>query len=262
MLMCVGSVQAQDMLKQAEQKAKDEAQKQVEKEAKKQATQEAEKLASQAKEKAMEEAKKQGEHVAKDAMKSAEEQAKDAMKGAPAGQDMASMSPDQMMAMWEKANATGPSHAWMQENMVGEWDAKTSWTMDPKGPMTNESAKARGVSMFNGRFVRWDYSGMMMGKQYSGMGFFGYNNATKQFEQLWVDSASTGFFNMTGTQQADGSILFKGSMKNPLTGQDAPSKASMKMTDKNTMQFDMFEIASDGTEFKSMAITYTRVSGQ
>lgn len=242
MLMCTASVQAQDAMKQAEQKAKDEAQKQTDK----------------AKEKALEEAKKQAHDKLQQGEKAAGEQA-----GHQAGQpDMANMSMDQMMAMWEKANAKGEAHAWMNENMVGDWDATCEWAMAPGAPTTKESAKARGVSMFDGRFVRWDYSGSMMGKQYSGMGLFGYNNATKQFEQIWVDSTGTGFFNMTGEKQGDNTIVYTGSMKNPLTGQDQPYKASMKMTDKNTMLFEMFEKASDGTEFKSMTITYTRVTKQ
>jgi hypothetical protein len=61
----------------------------------------------------------------------------------------------------------------------------------------------------DGRFIGEEGKGEMMGMQFTSHKMYGYNNASKKYEGVWVYTGSTGIMTMTGTSSDGGkSIMF------------------------------------------------------
>jgi hypothetical protein len=69
----------------------------------------------------------------------------------------------------------------------------------------------------------------------------------------------TGIMSMTGTwDAATKSIIYTGSMADPMTGKDTPFREVWRFVDDNHQVMEMY-YSADGKEFKSMEIKYTRI---
>jgi len=180
-------------------------------------------------------------------------------KGQPTDKAPAGM--DAEMEAWTKANQINENHITLAKDMVGRWDTKTTFWMAPGAPPMESTGKAVFDAVLGGRYVTTQFTGEMMGKEFKGLGTFGYNNATKQFESVWIDNESTGFLFTTGTKDAKGAINWTGSFTDPVTGQKKAAKAVSRKDGADKMFYEMWEKTSDGTEFKSLEVAYTRAAG-
>jgi len=162
------------------------------------------------------------------------------------------------MEDWRKFNQPGKEHLTLQKNMVGEWNATSKFWMAPNTEAMSSSGTARFSSAMGGRFVMQEHSGEIMGEKFKGLGFFGYNNGAKTFESFWIDNESTLMLTSSGTQQADGSIEWKGSYTDPMSGAIRTSRSVTRFQADGSMVYEMYDNGTDGTEFKSLEITYTR----
>ncbi len=200
---------------------------------------------------------KDAEEVAKKKAAQAEEAAQQAAQQA----EQAAVDPNDPMAMWTKANMPTKEHAQLIADMLGEWTVENEVTFAPGAPVEKSTGTAKCEPIFGGRFVKMDYDGNMMGQPFKGFSLWGYNTPSGKFESTWIDSTSVGMMYSTGVKQADGSIEWTGSWVDPITKETKTSRAVTKMTDKNTMVYEAFDKTTDGTEFKMMTVTYTRVKG-
>lgn len=164
---------------------------------------------------------------------------------------------DQMHA-WEQANKVGESQTALAIHMVGEWKSVSTFWMTPDAPAQTSEGTAKFSSIMGGRFVEQDFEGNMFGKTFKGRAWFGFNNASRQFENVWIDSESTGLLFMSGTKDSAGTINWSGPMIDPNSGQKVTIKAKTSWRDKNTMVYEMFENTSDGKEFRTLEVVYTR----
>jgi len=165
-----------------------------------------------------------------------------------------------MMDAWMQANKPGKEHAELVGNRVGDWNVQCKFMM-PGMPAQESTAKAacRAMPGMGGRFVQMDYDGEMMGFPFKGVGIYGFNNATKKYESVWFDSTSTNMMISTGEKKADGSIEWRSEYMDPMTKEMKKSRMVDRFPDRDTMVFEMYEVNTDGTEFKAMELTYTRV---
>jgi len=182
---------------------------------------------------------------------------KDAKKDAHA--DGAKGDPAAMMEMWEKANKPGKEHGELAGMMAGEWKTVNTFWMAPGAPpMTSEGTCTNKVIM-GGRFIVSESESEMMGKAHKGTGFYGYNNASKQYESMWMDNMSTGIMNTTGTKASDGSFTWVGTYDDPMSGKKKNFRGVSTSQGKDGMTFVMYDTTDAGKEFKSGEIVYTRV---
>jgi hypothetical protein len=170
--------------------------------------------------------------------------------------------PAKMMEMWEAMNKPTEMHKFLQAG-VGEWKCSLKMVMMPGAPEETSQGTSSCTSILDGRFTKVDFHGQFdtpAGPQkFTGMGLYGFNTATKQFENVWVDSMSNHMAIATGTLSDDKKTLtWKGTYKDPMSGQDKKIKQIEKIIDDNTRIFEMYDEA-DGKEFRSMEITYNRV---
>jgi hypothetical protein len=168
-----------------------------------------------------------------------------------------SQSNDDMKAMMAAATP-GETHKMLAKS-AGNWTASLTMWMQPGAPPTTSTASATNEVIMDGRYLRQKASGNVMGMPFQGEGITGYDNVKKQFVNSWVDNMGTGIMSMTGTwDAATKSIVYTGSMADPMTGKDTPFREVWRFVDDNHQVMEMY-YSADGKEFKSMEIKYTRI---
>lgn len=169
-----------------------------------------------------------------------------------AGPDMARLM-EAMMA----AGTPGAVHAELARS-VGTWKAHVKHWMDPTQPPSESTGTSRYEMSLDGRYLVEHHAGEMPGMgPFTGMGILAFNNATRQYDHVWMDSMSTGLFISHGSPAEDGSIVFHGEMDNPLDGSKWPCRMVSRMVDPDHRVFEMY-CSMGGPETKSMEIHYTR----
>lgn len=149
----------------------------------------------------------------------------------------------------------GAFHAWLA-NLEGEWAVEDK-TVTPGEEHTDPGTWTSKMSL-GGRFLMSDYDGRSRGKFYKGHSVWGYNNADKRFEYVWVDTQGTGMLILTGTADAAGKVVtLTGSMTDPTGGKKVNAKAVVTILSKDSFTFETFDDSS-GTMAKVAIATATR----
>lgn len=97
-----------------------------------------------------------------------------------------------------------------------------------------------------------------MGQPYHGIGIDAYDNLTKKYVTVWMDSMGTGLFMMQGSAGPDGkTITLKGQHAEPGGGQ-MKHRAVWKILDHDHQTFEMYGEHHGQKEMKFLEIVYTR----
>ena len=172
-------------------------------------------------------------------------------------QPPAEMDMQAMMDTYKKLATPGEPHKQLA-SLAGSWTTKTKSWMEPDKPPMESTGTCEDKTLLDGRFLRQECIGEMMGQPYTGIGVHGYDNLTKKYVTTWMDSMGTGIFVMDGTASADGkTITLHGSHPDPMGGV-MKHRAVWKFVDANTQTFEMYHAGKDGKDMKMMEITYTR----
>jgi hypothetical protein len=138
---------------------------------------------------------------------------------------------------------------------TGTWDAEMTFWM----PDSPEPQKAKSVATYkmilDGKYQEGTFKGEMFGMSFEGRGMTAYDNASKEFITTWIDNMGTGMLVSHGQyDEASKSITFRGNMVDPVTGKEKKVKEVITFMDDKNQKMEMFEVNSDGTEFKNMEI--------
>ncbi|MFT7251411.1 MAG: hypothetical protein ACI9FW_001147 [Flavobacterium sp.] len=138
---------------------------------------------------------------------------------------------------------------------TGTWDAEMTFWM----PDSPEPQKAKSVATYkmilDGKYQEGTFKGEMFGMSFEGRGMTAYDNASKEFITTWIDNMGTGMLVSHGQyDEASKSITFRGNMVDPVTGKEKKVKEVITFIDDKNQKMEMFEVNSDGTEFKNMEI--------
>jgi len=179
-----------------------------------------------------------------------------AQEGAGEGEGAPDM--EAKMAEYAKYHTPGEHHKHMQE-MIGDWDVVGKFWMGPGEPMMS-TGTAKFTSLYGGLYVKQEYKSAMMGMPLEGTGLMGYDLFNDQHWAIWYDNMSSGIYKSTGTCDAEDMVMTStGMMDDPMTGRkDVKVKETVKTIDDDTFVFTMYEVGEDGTETKTMEMTYTR----
>lgn len=168
---------------------------------------------------------------------------------------MGGMTEDEMMAEWMKIASPGEHHAQMAR-AVGHWKAETSFTMAPGAPAMEGTGTATSSWVLGGRYMKSDFHmDDMMGMPFDGLGYAGYDNAKQEYVSVWMDSFGTGIIYMTGTMDADKSVVSGMSMS---PEGEKEMKIVTEWQDDNHYTDTFFEKMPDGAMRQSGQIRYTR----
>jgi hypothetical protein len=167
--------------------------------------------------------------------------------------------PAAVQAAMDLMSKTGPEHAILAK-AVGEWDVQSTMWMAPGAPPTVSKASATFTSVLDGRWIRQDFQGEMMGRPYVGQGMNGYDTLEKQYVTTWYDNISTPFTAMTGSSPDGGkTITYTSEMKHcPMTGGPIAMRHVLAWESADRMVYTMFSTPRGGSEQKGMELVYTR----
>ncbi len=167
------------------------------------------------------------------------------------------MDMQKMMEVYRKVGTPGAPHK-LFASLEGSWITKTKSWMGLDQPPVDSSGTCEQKILLGGRYLQQEYTGDMMGEQFRGINILGYNNHTKKYESIWIDSMSTGIFYFEGTASADGKTITQVSnYEDPVRGPMA-WRSVTRIKDDNTLEFEMFMIPKGGKEEKAMEMTVTR----
>jgi hypothetical protein len=162
-----------------------------------------------------------------------------------------------VMEIYKRVGTPGEPHKLLAK-LEGSWITSTKAWMEPDKPPEVSSGTCDQKLILDGHYLRQEYAGAMMGIPFSGICLQGYNNHTKKYESIWVDSMNTAIYYFVGTASPDGRIITqKCSYDDPVRG---PSvwRSVTKIKDDNTVEFEMLLIPEGGKEEKMMEMTVTR----
>ncbi len=163
---------------------------------------------------------------------------------------------DPGMAEWIELGKPGPEHAELMKS-AGTWTVEAKYWMQPGAEPTQSKGTAVFTALFGGRYLRLEYEGDFDGQPFRGIGCMGFNNATKKYEDVWIDSHSTGTMLTTGTETEPGKVwTFAGSCAGP-GGKEMKMRNVMKKISGDRMLVESFCDEGSG-EMKCWEGTYTR----
>ena len=97
----------------------------------------------------------------------------------------AAMDPAAMQAAWDKAMKPREEHA-MLAQLVGTWTAESRYRPAPDAEWETSPGESVFTGELGGRFVSQRYKGAMMGMEFEGIGFYGYDNLKEELEWLYA----------------------------------------------------------------------------
>ena len=167
-----------------------------------------------------------------------------------------SQTPEQMKA-WQENMTPGKYHKWLA-SFDGEWTGDVKMWMDPSQPPMASKMNTTNAMIMDGLYQKSTHNGMMMGAPFKGQGLVGYDNSKEIFISTWVDNMGSGIMIMEGNVDKDGKVLTTvGTMTDPITGDTINVKQVLTYISDDKHLFEMY-MTSDGQEFKTMEITYSR----
>ncbi len=167
------------------------------------------------------------------------------------------MDVETMMEIYRKVGTPGAPHK-LLSTLAGSWTTKTTAWMEPDKPPMEGTGTCEQKMLLDGRYLQQEYTGEMMGSEFRGINLIGYDNHTKKYVSIWIDSMSTGIYYFEGTASADGkTITQESSYDDPARG-PMTWRSVTKVKDANTVRYEMYLIPKGGREEKMMEMTLTR----
>jgi len=161
-----------------------------------------------------------------------------------------------MMDIYKKVGTPGEPHK-LLEKLEGSWITRTIGWQEGKKVMES-SGTCEQKLVLDGHYLQQTYTGDMMGAPFTGINLLGYNNHTKKYESIWIDSMSTAMYFFVGKASADGrTITQECCYDDPIKG-PAVWKSVTRIKDDNTQEFEMFITPQGGKKEKMMEMTVSR----
>lgn len=146
----------------------------------------------------------------------------------------------------------GPEHALLKQH-EGTWDAAIKMVADPNNPAESKGAMICKMDL-GGLWLISDFKT----DDFSGHGVSTYDPVAKKYSGVWVDSMSTSIMRMQGEFDKAGKVLTEsGEMTGP-DGKPVKFKMVTEFKDKDTHQFRMAMVGSDGKDQPMIEIVYRR----
>jgi hypothetical protein len=156
----------------------------------------------------------------------------------------------------------GPEHK-ILESLVGTWDAKVSFYLDPKKPVESTGVMKRKM-ILGGNFLRESFTGEFVGNKFAGLALIGYDANKRKYVTSWCDSMSTSMALTQGTYDADKKTLTSvGEEYDTNTKKNMKVRDVLKIISADEQLLEMFR-HPDGepAEYKIMEVVFTRKKSQ
>ncbi len=166
------------------------------------------------------------------------------------------MDMQEIMEIYKKVGTPGDAHKLLAK-LEGSWTTRSRGWEEGK-PAMESIGTCEQKLILGGHYLQQIYTGDMMGAPFTGINLLGYNNHTKKYESVWLDSMSTAIYYFVGKASADGkTITQECSYDDPVKG-PCVWRSVTRIKDDNTQEFEMFITPKGGKEEKMMEMTVTR----
>lgn len=166
------------------------------------------------------------------------------------------MDMQEMMEIYKKMGTPGEPHKLLAK-LEGSWTTRSKGWEGGKQVMESIGTCEQKL-VLDGHYLQQVYTGEMMGAPFTGINILGYNNHTKMYESVWIDSMNTAMYYFVGKGSADGkTITQECSYDDPIKG-PAVWRSVTSIKDDNTLEFEMFITPKGGTREKMMEMTVSR----
>ncbi len=148
----------------------------------------------------------------------------------------------------------GPEHEQLQK-MIGTWNVASTYWMEPgEEPIVSEG-RARITSMFEGRFIRQEFSDL---GSFEGFSIDGFDRLNGKFVSVWVDNFGTAMYTLEGTEE-NGVTTMYGDWPNPEGGL-MRVKSTSSWNEDGSLKVEMFNQVAGGEWSQMMELVYTRAA--
>ena len=163
-----------------------------------------------------------------------------------------------MMKNWQDYMTPGKEHQ-MMASWNGNWKTEMTMWMAPEAPPSKTTGTLVNEMLMDGRYQQSRHSSTWEGMPFEGISTLAFDNAKKVFISTWIDNMGTGIMTGEGPwDEAAKTITIKGKMIDPSTGKEMDYREVFRIMDADNQLMEMYAPGSDGKEFKTMEIKYTR----
>jgi hypothetical protein len=168
------------------------------------------------------------------------------------------MDMQEMFEIYKKIGTPGEPHKLLAK-LEGSWLTKSRGWVDPDTPPRESSGTCEQRLILDGHYLQQTYTGDMMGIPFTGISLLGFNNHTKKYESIWIDSMSTATYFFVGSASRDGkTITQECRYDDPVRGASV-WRSVTRIRDDGSQEFEMFIRPRGGRkEEKMMEMTVTR----
>lgn len=173
--------------------------------------------------------------------------------------DYAKENMNEQMAKAMKLTVPNENHA-LFKDMVGKWKTDSKFWMEANAKPEESKGTQTSKLIMEGRFLQSEFKGTAMGKPFTGMGLLGYDSVRQEYQSVWLDSMNTAMMVSNGTYEtATKTLKESGTGSCPMTGdKNKAYRGEWRFLDKSHYTYSLFTHGTDGKEFKTMEITFTK----
>lgn len=144
--------------------------------------------------------------------------------------------------------------------LQGRWSVRQSLWTDPAGPPAIDQGTATFTAVLGGRHLRQELRIDASGKPFQGLGYLGYDDASGQYDSIWMDVNFGGVIVAHGSYDpARKAYTFDGSVADPKRhGARSPLREVLRMKDADHFTCEYYERHA-GREALAVRLEYARL---
>ena len=133
---------------------------------------------------------------------------------------------------------------------------KIKWWSAPGAEPRESEAKSAGTWLLGNRFMKQTIKGKWLGTSFEGQAILGYDNATEEYQMIWMSDLGTGMVFSRGKCDSTGQIFtLHGEYYDPIEERTRKVKMVMQILGKKgNILFNMFDVTSPDDEFKFLEV--------
>lgn len=160
---------------------------------------------------------------------------------------------------WASLSKPGSFHH-MLDMFVGEWDVVIKSWKGPEAHSEQSSGRSFSSWTLGYRFVREKFVSLEKGPRFEGLGFFGYDMASRLFTAVWMDSLNTSISTSKGIFNTESSTFeLVGEVYDPRLGRTKETQTLIRVISPDSYEVSMIDQTERGQSFKSLEIVYHRI---